>query len=527
MYIVAVEYYKTGPIWDFSVDDFANYEHGGVIHANSGKTLVSAVEVARAVLGKDPHGKYPKAGELYIVGYDYDHHGITTFPKLFKPGAFKAIRDRRTGDIRAYRPWDADDVARKAEAVKAEPLIPWRYVEEISWYKKTAEQPDIIRLTTGWVIRFYSGEGLPPQGSTPDLVWIDEEIRVQTWYTEMSARVVDNNGKIIWSAAPQAGTDQLLELHEQAEATAGDPERIVEEYEFLLSDNPHLDEKAKRDLEASITDENERLVRIGGQFLSNRLKIYGEFSLAIHGVEWFPVPDHWTRYAVIDPGHQICAVLFAAVPPPHEAATPGEVYLYDELYIPKADAAKFAAGMAGKTAGHVFEAFLCDRHGAAASSAGTGKSVAAHYSEALAAQGVRSRLTGTGFLWGSDDETSGIESVRAYLRIGPSGRPKLRVMCERAATGGLVCKLPNFKYEIDRFKNKKIDDQVTDVPNRKGRCHLMDDLRYLCAFGPKYVTPARVERAASPAYLAVQRKQAGSGGVRVGRVIFGPDREVG
>ena len=131
------------------------------------------------------------------------------------------------------------------------------------------------------------------------------------------------------------------ELHELAEAQAGSPDRIVEEFVVKLRDNPHLSAKAKADMVATHQSDANRITRIEGDFLHTTQRIFGEYALRIHGVEVDAVPHDWTRYAVVDPGHQICAVLFAAVPPPELWPEYGELVLYDELYLPKCDAAMF------------------------------------------------------------------------------------------------------------------------------------------------------------------------------------------
>ena len=78
-----------------------------------GKTTVTVVEIARAVTGQDPHDKYPKEnGKCILVGKDLQHCSKVFYEKLFKPGAFKVIRDEETGEWRSFRPNDPADQAR-------------------------------------------------------------------------------------------------------------------------------------------------------------------------------------------------------------------------------------------------------------------------------------------------------------------------------------------------------------------------------------------------------------------------------
>src|SRR5262245_2200054 len=144
-----------------------------VVGANrSGKTLMAAVELARACTGRDPHGKYTATGgSAFIVGKDQRHLGQVIYDKLFRAGSFRIIRDRQTGAWRALRPWLAEDHERasRGEAKLAPPLIPRRYIESISWEKKAENVPAKISLVTGWELFFYSSLGKPPQGSSISL----------------------------------------------------------------------------------------------------------------------------------------------------------------------------------------------------------------------------------------------------------------------------------------------------------------------------------------------------------------------
>ena len=117
----------------------------------SGKSLCTFVEDARAVCGKDPHKKYPeKDGILAIVGKDWKHIGLVVYPMLFMAGAFKIIRDEKTGEWRAYNP--ATDAAREKDAKPAPPLIPPRMVKKKSWVLKSARYIQSCEHTNCWQI---------------------------------------------------------------------------------------------------------------------------------------------------------------------------------------------------------------------------------------------------------------------------------------------------------------------------------------------------------------------------------------
>jgi hypothetical protein len=219
---------------------------------------------------------------------------------------------------------------------------------------------------------------------------------------------------------------------------------------------------------------------------------------------------------VVDPGHQVCAVLFAAVPPPDQGQF---VYLYDELYINECDAGMFAAQVQGKVAHDTFQSFIMDAHMGIHTEMGVGRTVAQQYTEALRVLNVRSLTTGSGFLFGSDDVLAGISAVKMLFRIREDGTPKLRVLKD---------KLPNFEWEIKRYHRKKMQGVITDMPNQRKNNHLMDGLRYLAMANPQYVAQKGHKPPPSGAYKAFldkkQKMRQAEGGV--GTIRLGPGNSI-
>lgn len=506
----------------------------------AGKTLSAAVEFARAVTARDPHGKYPtENGRAYVIGKDEKHLGEVIYRKLFRPGAFKIIRDIVTGRWRSFKPWSIADKMREKEAKPAPPLIPPRYVKSITWKSKGDNIPEKVTLTNGWEIDFWSSLSKPPRGSDLDLVWLDEEIVDSDWYPEMSARLLDRKGKLMWGATPQTGSDRLYELHQRCEAEfedwrqrgfPADEEPDSREFIILLADNPHIDERQKELLRKDLTEE-EAAVRLGGDFAIEASKVFPEYAQKIHDIPYFDIPMHWTRVAIVDPGRQVCAVLFAAIPRPFDHIPWGEdrdgntiyyqvqdrpvVLLYDELYIQNCDARTFGEKMAAKCAGQHFDAFVIDRHGSRVTDTGHGRSVEEQYSDALRDNKVTCHRTKSGFIWGSDDVQGGLEAVRALLRVTSDGKPSL-------ITVDVSNKLPNFKWEIARYRYKRTANVVTEKPEDRGRVHLMACVRYLALYGPTWVEPPAGAKNAASAYAifkqkdAKRRKAAGSSGINLG-----------
>lgn len=501
----------------------------------SGKTLVAAVEIARAVTGTDPHNKYPKRGDVYIVTEEWGEVGRVIYPKLCRPGAFKVIRDKTTGHLRAYRPWDVEDRKRLDQARDAAPLIPKRYIESIAWHDKKLGQPKIIRLKNGWTIHFFSGESKPPSGSAIDIAWLDEEIAEAEWFVELNSRIAEREGIIVWTATPEIGTDQFHDYCQKAmEQIYLEPQdRDAEEYKLALADNPHITDRAKAGMASMLSDQDYQ-IRVLGEFASVGRIIFPEYKRMVHGIDYFEIPPRWTRYVSIDPGHQICAVLFGAVPDPvdmMDREDPFDLVLYDELYLPKCSARIFAEAMERRCRGQDFEDFVIDMHGSRVTEAGTGLSIYDQYRDALAQKEVRCRKRGSAFAMGDDDVKSSIERCRYYLGLrsayanAPGQQtPRVRVMCKRDERGQYLPLLPNFDWEVTRWKYKVISGHATEDAETRGRCHLMATFRYLCGLNPKYVLPTY--RRSNPVLDMLDREQRAydrqMSGQSTGRVVFGP-----
>jgi hypothetical protein len=462
----------------------------------AGKTLIAAIEIARALTNQDPYNKYPPVdGRCFSVGKDGKHVADVMFRKLFRPNAFRIIRDQKTGNWRTFRPWIEEDAQRKHESKPAPPLIPRRFVKEIAWENKKASQPQIVILNNGWEINFYSSLGKPPQGSDIDLAWFDEEIEDPDWYPEMASRLVDRKGKFLWSATPQAGTDRLFDLSLQAEKERERKDPRVIEFRLLLEDNPHIPNDQKQLLAMKFADPEQYRVRILGEFAYLRRRVYPEFNTHVHGVEMNEgPPQNWTRYAITDPGRQLCVTIFVAVPPPDESL---KKYIYDELYIENCTAIKYGLEMARKCSGQHFQAFIIDSHMAKQTEMASGVTVGFQYSQQLKNNGVSSIETGHSFIWGADDIRAGIEAVRSWLYIGTDGLPTARFIYTRTD------KLCN---QMERYHNKMLKGVLTDEPAQIN-CDGPDCLRYAAMHGCPYVKPPPAKKREGYAVKAVREKR--------------------
>lgn len=487
-----------------------------VLGANRGmKTTCAAAEVAMAVTGTHPWQDYPKEdGRWICVAKDQTKIGEVMFRKLFKRGAYRIVFDKTTGYWRGWKPWrDGYDFRKTSPSL---PLIPKELIRKIAWDKKALNCPKLVSLTNGWEISFFTSAGKPIEGVDVDGVWFDEEIYEGAWYSEMAARLLDRSGKFFWSATPQLATDILWNLHEEAMKLKGVPNARIEEFHFLLDDNPFIRTEDKDLLKAKYANNPDQYrVRILGQFLVASHRVYPNFSISAHCQEPFPISKDWTRYIVIDPGFVTSVALFFAVPPRNESQ---QVFLYDELYTHNADVKVFASRLHAKVLGQTFEAFLIDAHGSRRTEMG-GKTIGQQYSEALAAKNIKSLSTGSNFIMigeagytGHSSVNTGVQQVRSWLWNQDSGKPKLQVF-------NALC--PEFCDEMRLYKN--IVDKKTmrpqDKPDNSKYSHGPDCLRYAVMHGIPFVEPRRRSKDISEVMkyavkrLKERREKAGGGSV--------------
>jgi hypothetical protein len=469
----------------------------------SGKTLSAMVELAWAATGTHPvKGKYPDGPlNIGVVGKGWRHIGLVIYPYLFKAGAFSIIRDETTGAWRSYHP--IKDKDRKSERKPSPPLIPPRLIKNMSWVLKSAGYLQSVELHNGTNIWFFSSDAEPSQGFALDLLAIDEDIDNEQWVSEGLARLADRQGRFQWSAMPHSKCDSLLTLSERADkAEQEGRDHIIKKFTFTFLDNPYIEQEEKdRMIERwAALGEDVLRQRCSGEFTYDSILCYPNFSMTAHGYDRSKfengvVPANWTRIAAIDPGHAVCAVLFAAIPPDESM-----VVIYDELYLRDCTADILARAMKEKVAGHHFHAWIIDIHGARITELGTGKTPQQQYTEAFAKYGIASTTTGHSFLPGSDNIQAGMQSVRMAMSIQGNGSTWLKIL--RGAC-------PNLERELRRYKKKtmNVGGQVVvlDEPNKRGDTHACDCLRYIFAYEPRYVKPP--ENVQQPWYVAWKQRR--------------------
>lgn len=463
----------------------------------AGKTLCTFMELAWLLTGTHPYLPWRKTGgRAYIVGKDEKQIGEVFYDKLFKSGAFRMIRDSETRLWRSYNPLTDGD--RFHESKPVPPLLPGRLIKGgakgIAWRLKKQNVWTKFTTTAGWECHAFTAGSKPPHGMDVDFVLFDEEIPDADWYPEMAARLVDRyedrddyiSGRFVWSATPQAGTEELLRLSEQAAAeTACEKPRVVECF-ITLDDNTYIEDYKKEVLKQKyLNNPEEYRVRILGQFAAHGYTMYPEFGRG-HYISQADLPDgqipaDWTRYVAIDPGNRVCAALFLAVPP-DDAKSPADcpfdvarhVYVYDEIYLTDATDEKMALAMRAKCEGQTIHAFIIDDNGSRRTEFG-GYSIRQQLKRAFERHGVKCVARGHGFVTGSNDVQAGCAMVRTFLRDKQAdGRPRLLVVKETT---------PRLQDNMKYYRRKIIGGVVQDRPDdRSPHGHTPDALRYLCNY---------------------------------------------
>ncbi len=477
----------------------------------SGKTVSTSVLFASLALGQPIYGldnepipsPWPEhwgKGNLllWIVGYDERHIGQTMHRHLFKPGLFRILRDKETGQFRCFRPWDPEDVARSNETIPSEPLIPERYIKQWSWKDKAGCVFDTCELTNGTVICAYSSRGEPKQGDKVHCIWIDEDIEYQSHVPEWRMRLLDHKGRLLWTAYPHSKNLALVEMSEQAEEQRHWDKPVVEEIKLTTIDNPFIAEDQKSRAFSVLSPEEQR-ARLYGEFNYDSYLVYPSFNKRVHTSpspnqnEWDAIdeilskqerPLDWCRYLAIDPGFSTTAILFGAVPPVDlfDKLPPQEQYLVieGELYLHNKAAEEVVREIKVWTQGFVYQAFVIDWHAARQTPMLGGPTIYQQYSSLLAKYDISSTQTGNGFLRGSDDVIGRIELTRGYLRLNRANKPRLRIN---------AAKCPSLIKEFGRYRFREGASGSKDDRPQNRDDHAMDAMGYLISMNPEYVKP--------------------------------------
>ena len=243
-----------------------------------------------------------------------------------------------------------------------------------------------------------------------------------------------------------------------------------------LEDNPFLAEDGRYEQMLKALPPTQRKQLLEGNWDVNEGAAFTEFDTDLHIVAPFQIPIHWERVKGIDYGYASeSACIWAAIDP-----SDGTLIVYRELY---------RKGLTGEDLGHLItEMELQDPLAvsgvldtAAWSKKGTtGPTVG----ETLVRQGHKLRRA-------DKNRIQGKIQIHEYLRLQPSGRPRLQIF---SSCPSLIRELQSIP--LDKSNPEDVDTHAPD--------HAYDALRYLIMSRPRVNDPLsqlrnlRLEQAYTP-----------------------------
>ena len=173
------------------------------------------------------------------------------------------------------------------------------------------------------------------QGFEADFIWLDEE-HPEDVYKEAFARIITSRGTMLQTFTPVEGLgwtyDRLYLPGKSGEKKVHVIEAALAEYDetkYLGIGRILVTHVAYEDVvrfAEEYPDDDERAIRVFGQFRARTGTIYKGYDPAIHRITGFYVPTHWHVWGAVDPGFNgFAATLYAQSPD-------GVTYVVSELF---------------------------------------------------------------------------------------------------------------------------------------------------------------------------------------------------
>ncbi len=210
---------------------------------------------------------------------------------------------------------------------------------------------------------------------------------------------------------------------------------------------------------------------------------------------------------MLDPGTTNPCVGLYAVPPPEL----GDYRVAWQIIYPgRKDPIELAKIVKQYVHGHTFYNFIIDYRMGRTQSVGATLGVRELYRQAFEAEGIGCKLTGSSFIYGSDDVGSRQLVVQSWLHENDKGLPKLRIVNHRCEP--LVKQLLTIKKAT---VNKDVKDDRVIAGMAKDAT---DTLEYWAASGPRWMMVAPRIEDAPDAYKRYMKRfgNPNSGSVQIG-----------
>ena len=236
-----------------------------------------------------------------------------------------------------------------------------------------------------------------------------------------------------------------------------------------IRDNPHLSEDAIKGFEESLTEE-EKEARLHGRFMHLTGLVYKEFNPTFNICEPPIVKSSWSRFCAIDPHERMpTAVLWLAVD------NQDNHWIYDELWLKDMDIEQIAHAINVQEGELKPKVRLIDPHNDKDNVVAGGFNIR----KELMKYGVYCERA-------NSDPQLGKSRIRAALKsryspILKTEIPQLRVSRNCTQT---IYEFQHYVWE-DYKRNKENYDLKEQV--KKKSDHLMDCLRYIYNWGPRYI----------------------------------------
>jgi hypothetical protein len=481
----------------------------------SSKTMALVVELVRALMGIDPYGKYPpRNGVAMLVGLKEDNIALL-WRRIAEPDCFKLVRDEHTKLLRAVRPdpndplhLDPYDLAYQEKWQDAPPLLPSRVLppHSIAWSDFGKGVPRTVKIpSTGWRLELRPSGSRPDQGDHYNLACNDEEMEKTGWYSEEIRGLAgthespEHSPKLIWNGTSQVANPDFAEMRDKAMSGVPGYERFV----FLIKDNPYISDIEKLALYNG-WPESERDTRWHGIPAIIARRIYGNYEpMGMHGCEPFDLDDEWTRYAIVDPGTDMCATLLMAIDPDEQHA-----WVYGGFILRNASAVQWAYKLKEWERGIKFEAVYLDSRAGSQRSLNAAETTAKRFWDAMETAEVEPRTYGSlqGFFPGNPDVEARTMALRGWLEPRPdgpfAGLPTLQVM------KGVLPELDKqIKEAISDRKNPAKRAKIEGHP-----CDILDCIEYAASGHLRYHEVETVTSATVPfaveSFKAMKKKHA-------------------
>ena len=514
----------------------------------SGKSVCVTAEFVSRLTGRPitaPDGteiklQYPVSRrdsprQYWVIGWDQPH-SATIHKLLFEHGqggTLRCIRDTETNEWRIWNRARPDDEARYKESQLTPPfltsdMIVGGWPDGIAWHDKKNREWKSFRLTNGAVVYYWPSSQLTAKpGEAVSGIWIDEDIQIPAHLKEWQDRLTDMEGWFLWSVWPQTKNDALIDLKDRAEATQGEEQPVIEQFQLVMTENPFIPAKGKFAALQRMGSDEEIARRDRGDLLLDTLSMYDFVPLVhclrhadfdrkmeaqTHAVRWKLTeilgtdgrfPREWTRYLSIDPSHTRTAAHSWVIPPPnYDGIQIGNLVICEwECVLTKHNADLCADALRQLMATLPYEAFVMDQNMGRQTSTGRDDTVFQHYEAAFRRVGLSSRMTLSGFLPGCNEPQTCYRTVRRMLSTQGNGLPMVLFVED---------KIQNTKREFQTYRKKqestKDGTTILDQPQNPRKHDAMASVQYgltmlaqlIDTQGTAYVEPSAYEKQKSP-----------------------------